>query len=123
VTGCFQEASGMNNFVLTNLTESGSSPEQRAKGYRIEQGGEIDGHVGKQVRITGWTEPNDTAATSGTASAGQTGSAGPAANRAKDEVSFKDFPELHVENIENVGQNCGTSGGSSRGTTSRGSGK
>src|SRR5688572_13853640 len=52
VTGCFQEASGFNNFVLTNTTGSQGSPEQRAQGYRIERGGDLEQHVGKQVRVT-----------------------------------------------------------------------
>ena len=104
VTGCFQEASGFNNFVLTNITGAGSSPEQRAQGYRIERGGDIDRHIGKQVRVTGWTEG---ASSRPAETAGRTG------HDAGDRMDFNDLPELHVENIESVGENCGNAPGAS----------
>lgn len=108
VTGCFQEASGMNNFVLTNVMEG--TPEQRARGYRIERGGDIDQHVGKQVKVTGWVESGNNSASmqsnreTSSSSQGQGG-----------RVEFNDYPELHVQSMEHVSDNCGnTSGGSGR---------
>jgi hypothetical protein len=95
VTGCFQEASGVNNFVLTNVTEG--TPEQRARGYRIERGGDIDQHVGKQVKVTGWVESDRT-------------DARPHGN----DVDFDDYPELHVQSIERISDNCGNTSGAPR---------
>ena len=113
VTGCFQEASGFNNFVLTNTTGSQGSPEQRAQGYRIERGGDLEQHVGKQVRVTGWVDTDDAASmhdrtSSQTPTAGQGG-------QQTERMEFNDLPELHVENIERVNENCAsTQGGAGR---------
>jgi hypothetical protein len=113
VTGCFQEASGFNNFVLTNVTEG--RPEQRAQGYRIERGRETEQHVGKQVRVTGWVESDDTMQRNRTNSETQTGTnqhgTSSAAQDRGDRVGFNDYPELHVQSIERVGDNCGNPSG------------
>ena len=115
VTGCFQEASGFNNFVLTNTTGSQGSPEQRAQGYRIERGGDLEQHVGKQVRVTGWIDSHDKASTQGSRMANETATSGQAGQRTSERTEFNDLPELHVENIERVSENCASAqGGSER---------
>jgi hypothetical protein len=107
VTGCFQEASGMDNFVLTNVTEG--TPEQRARGYRVERGRDTDQHVGKQVKVTGWIESTDTASMQPNG----TNSGSSAAQGQDKHVGFNDFPELHVQSIERVSDNCGSTPGNS----------
>jgi len=104
VTGCFQEASGFDNYVLTNMTEG--TPEQRARGYRIERGGDTDKHVGKQVKVTGWVDAADTASMQGNRTSSAPQGQG-------DRVDFNDYPELHVQSIEHVGDNCGNASGNS----------
>lgn len=106
VTGCFQEASGFNNFVVTNLTGSQGSPEERAKGYRVEQGGDLEQHVGKQVRVTGWIEADKTASMQGDQASRPTGTSGQYEQRSSDRTDFNDLPELHVDHIERVSDNC-----------------
>jgi hypothetical protein len=90
-------------------------------GYRIERGGDIEQHVGKQVRITGWTDDDETstmssnrpahdqqAGTSGQANASRQTTASERTGRdAGDAIDYDDYPELHVENIEKVSDNCG----------------
>ena len=111
VTGCFQEASGFNNFVLTNTTGSQGSPEQRAQGYRIERGGDLEQHVGKQVRVTGWVDSDDKASMHGNRAPDQTPTSGQAGQRTAERMEFNDLPELHVENIERVSENCANAQG------------
>ena len=105
VTGCFQEASGFNNYVLTNINEG--SPEQRARGYRIERGGDIEEHVGKQVKVTGWIEPSDMASAQPDQTSRQT-----SGTTGKTSTDFGDLPELHVDAIERVSETCGNTAGS-----------
>jgi hypothetical protein len=99
VTGCVQQASGMSNYVLTNLRGSEGSPEQRAQGYRIESGDNIKQHVGKQVKVTGWIDSQHSGSSQGHESSSQ--------------MSYSDLQQLHVENVEPVSNNCGNSSGSS----------
>jgi hypothetical protein len=108
VTGCFQEASGVNNFVLTNVTEG--TPEQRARGYRIERGGDIDQHVGKQVKVTGWVDSDRTVSMQGNKGMDSQ----PDARSHGNDVDFNDYPELHVQSIERVSDNCGNTSGAPR---------
>lgn len=102
VTGCFQEASGFNNFVLTNTTAS-NDPAQRAMGYRIERGGDLEQHIGNEVKVTGWIDAREN--TSGTSGQARDGG---------DRTSFNDLPELHVEAIQRVSENCASNPGANK---------
>jgi hypothetical protein len=116
VTGCVQQASGMSNYVLTNLRGSEGSPEQRARGYRIESGDKVKQHVGKQVRVTGWVDSQDTGSSQGQAGQSQSGqsqSSSSSQNGSSSQMSYTDLQQLHVENVEPVSNNCGNSSGSS----------
>jgi hypothetical protein len=131
VTGCVQQASGMNNYVLTNVTGSQGSPEERAQGYRIE-GGDVKEQLGKQVRVTGWIDPqrsqssqNQSSSLNQNGSSSPTGTSGHAGtssqngsatqNGSSSQMSYDDFQQLHVENVEPVSNNCGNSSGSTSG--------
>ena len=113
VTGCFQEASGFDNFVLTNTTGSEASPEQRARGYRIERGGDLEQYIGKQVRVSGWTDSRQTASlqgdrtSGGTATSGETAASGHGGEPRSERMDFNDLPELHVDRVDRVSDNCG----------------
>jgi len=120
VTGCVQKASGMNNYVLTNLTGAQSSPSQRAQGYRIEGGDKIDQHIGKQVKVTGWVDSDQSRSTDTTSSTNQRDTTSSNNQRSAtgtqastEKMSYKDLPQLHVENVEHVSDNCGNNSSSS----------
>ena len=96
-TGCFQEMSGMNNFVLSNVGDAPGVKPGETRAYRIEQRGEFEQHIGKKVSINGWVEsPN------------QAGGA-PASASGSGDLDFNDMPELHVDSITPLGESCGTS--------------
>jgi hypothetical protein len=109
VTGCFQEAPGFNNFMLTNMTEG--TPEQRAQGYRIERGRDTDQHVGKQVRVTGWVDSGHKASMQGSGTSH--GATSSSAQGQGSRTEFNDYPELHVQTIERVSENCSNASGNS----------
>jgi len=99
--------------VLTNTTGSQASPEERGRGYRIERGGKLEQHVGKQVRVTGWVDSeNDRALMQGDrnsgrrATSGQTGASEQGRESASDRTDFNDLPDLHIDHIEQVSDNC-----------------
>jgi hypothetical protein len=46
VTGCFQEMSGFNNFVLSNVGDAPGVEPSATRAYRIEQSGELEQYIG-----------------------------------------------------------------------------
>ena len=106
-TGCFQDMSGSNNFVLSNVGDAQGASPSVTRSYRIEQSddfeqygieqsGDFEQYVGKKVTVSGWVEPD---ATAPGMPAGQATSA---------DVDFNDLPELHVDKISGVGEACGS---------------
>lgn len=96
VTGCFQEMTGFNNFVLSNIGDAPGGDPAATRSYRIEQRGEFEQYVGKQVTVAGRVE-------------GQQATRGMAADKAASgDVDFNDLPELHVDSVTIVSENCGT---------------
>jgi hypothetical protein len=95
VTGCFQEMSGFDNFVLSNVGDAAGASPGSTRAYRIEQRGEYEQYVGKQVTVSGRVDSD--AATGGM----------PAGKAASGDVDFNDLPELHVESVSVVSENCG----------------
>ena len=96
VTGCFQEMTGFNNFVLSNIGDAPGGDPAATRSYRIEQRGEFEQYVGKQVTVAGRVDAQR--ATRGMA----------AGEAASGDVDFNDLPELHVESVTVVSENCGT---------------
>jgi hypothetical protein len=96
-TGCFQDMSGSNNFVLSNVGDAPGASPSETRSYRIEQSGDFEQHVGKKVTITGWVDADAKAA-----------EGMPAGQAKSGDVDFNDLPELHVENISGGGEACGS---------------
>ena len=119
VTGCFQDMSGPNNFVLSNIGDAQGVAPSETRAYRIEQSGDYEQYVGKKVRVSGWVDSDEAnraarsttlQGTPGSATQGTSGTAqGMPAGRATsgDELDFNDLPELHIETISAVGEACG----------------
>lgn len=97
VTGCFQDMSGPNNYVLSNVGDAGASPSDK-RAYRIERRGDFEQYVGKQVTISGWVDRDAKEAAQGT----------PAGRTQSGELDFNDLPELHVEKISALSEACGS---------------
>ena len=95
VTGCFQEMSGFDNFVLSNVGDAPGVEPGATRSYRIEQRGEYEQYVGKQVAVSGRVDAD-------AASGGM-----PAGKAASGDVEFNDLPELHVESVSVISENCG----------------
>lgn len=95
VTGCFQEMSGFNNFVLSNIGDAPGGDPASTRSYRIEQRGDFEQYVGKQVTVAGRVDADR-------AARGM-----PAGKAATGDVDFNDLPELHVESVTVVSENCG----------------
>jgi hypothetical protein len=72
----------------------------RAQGYRIERG-----------RDTGWVESGHTASTQGSGT--NSGTTSSSAQGQGGRTEFSDYPELHVQSIERVGENCSNASGNS----------
>lgn len=96
-TGCFQEMTGFDNFVLSNVGDAPGVDPAATRSYRIEQRGDFEQHVGKRVTITGWVDSPE--AVGGVA----------AKKNEAGELDFHDVPELHVESVVQVSDNCGVS--------------
>lgn len=95
VTGCFQEMSGFNNFVLSNVGDAPGVEPSATRAYRIEQSGELEQYIGKRVTIDGSVSEVDAAA-------------GARAGRAvSGDLDFNEMPELHVRSVTAVSDNCG----------------
>jgi hypothetical protein len=95
VTGCFQDMSGPNNFVLSDVADApGASPSEK-RSYRIEQSGDFDQYVGKKVSVKGWID------------AGSQPQGMPGAQAKSGDVGFNDLPELHVDTVLATGEPCG----------------
>ncbi len=119
VTGCFQDMSGPNNFVLSNIGDAQGVAPAETRSYRIEQSGDFEQDVGKKVSVSGWVDADDAnraarsttpQGTPGTETQGTSGTAqGMPAGRATsgDELDFNDLPELHIDTISAVGEACG----------------
>ena len=116
VTGCFQDMSGPNNFVLSNVGDAPGVAPSDTRAYRIEQAGDFEQYVGKKVSITGWVDAAD-AGTRGTAMTGMPGDATqgtsgaaqgtPSGRATSGDVDFNDLPELHIDTISAQGEACG----------------
>jgi hypothetical protein len=96
-TGCFQDMSGTNNFVLSNVGDAPGVAPSATRAYRIEQSGDFEQYVGKRVSVKGWVDSD--AQTQG-ASAGAAKSG---------DLDFNDLPELHVDSISPLSEACGSS--------------
>jgi hypothetical protein len=96
VSGCFQDMSGMNNFVLSDVAGAPGATPSDKRAYRIEQSGDYEQYVGKKVNVTGWVEDGDRA--QGT----------PAGEAKSGDVDFNDLPELHVDKISATSEACGS---------------
>ena len=110
VTGCLQEAKGLDNFVLSNVSRATQDSGHQVLGYRIEEGNDLEQHVGKQVKIRGWLDARHSAQAQTDTSdrrptSGQAGTSAQAMS-ARD-VDYDDLTELHVESIEKVSDTCG----------------
>jgi hypothetical protein len=96
VTGCFQDMSGTNNFVLSDVTDApGASPSEK-RSYRIEQSGDFEQYVGKKVSVKGWVDADSQPQ-------GMTGGQAKA-----NDADFNDLPELHVDSVSATGEVCGS---------------
>jgi hypothetical protein len=95
-TGCFQDMSGTNNFVLSNVGDAAGVAPSETRAYRIEQSGDFEQYVGKKVNVTGWVE-SDAQAHGAAAGAAKSG-----------DLDFNDLPELHVDSISAAGEACGS---------------
>jgi hypothetical protein len=96
-TGCFQDMSGTNNFVLSNVGDAQGASPSETRSYRIEQSGDFEQYVGKRVTVTGWVDAD-----------AKTVEGMPAGQAKSGDVDFNDLPELHVENISGAGEACGS---------------
>jgi hypothetical protein len=95
VTGCFQEMTGFNNFVLSNIGDATGVAPSDTRAYRIEQSGELEQYIGKRVTIDGSVAAEDAAV-------------GARAGRAvSGDLDFNELPELHVRTVTRVSDNCG----------------
>ena len=98
VTGCFQEMSGFDNFVLSNVGDAPEVDPAATRSYRIEQHADLERYVGKRVTISGWVD-------SPSAADGMI-----ATRTAAGELGFNDLPELHVDTVTQLSDACGAPG-------------
>jgi hypothetical protein len=98
-TGCFQEMTGFDNYVLSNVGDAAGVNPAATRAYRVEQRGDLEQHVGKRVTISGWVD--SPAAADGMV----------AKRAANGELDFNDLPELHVDTVTPLSDACGASGG------------
>ena len=98
VTGCFQEMTGFDNYVLSNVGDAAGVDPAATRSYRVEQHGDLEQHVGKRVTISGWVD--SPAAAEGMA----------AKRTATGELDFNDLPELHVGTVTQLTDACGAPG-------------
>ena len=97
-TGCFQEMTGFDNFVLSNIGDAPGVDPAATRAFRIEQRGDLEQHVGKRVTIRGSVDSPAQAE-------------GMMVKRnAAGEPDFNDLPELHVESVTQLGEACGSTG-------------
>ena len=94
-TGCFQDMSGPNNFVLSDVSDAAGAAPRETRTYRIEQGGDFEQYIGKRVTISGWVDSDAQA------------SGAPAGQAQSSDLDFNDLPELHVDTIMATGEACG----------------
>ena len=96
VSGCFQDMSGPNNFVLSDVADAPGAGPSEKRSYRIEQRGDFEQYVGKKVSVKGWVED-------GSQAQGMTG------GQAKStDAGFNDLPQLHVDSVSPTGEACGS---------------
>jgi hypothetical protein len=96
MTGCFQDMSGPNNFVLTDVADApGASPAEK-RAYRIEQSGDFEQYVGKKVTVKGWVDADSQP------------HGMPAGQAKSGDADFNDLPELHVDTVSAQGEACGS---------------
>ena len=95
VTGCFQEFTGFDNFVLSNIGDAPGVDPAATRSFRIEQSGDLEQYVGKRVTISGSVDEPKAAE-------------GMMAKRTNaGELDFNDLPELHVESVTPLSEACG----------------